>query len=732
MVVTQKNRLLGIKTELGPDALLLKSFSLQEQLGRLFQIETELLSEKLDLSFDALVGTKATIRLATPSGDTRFFHGYISRFVQTGNDGSFATYRATLVPWLWFLTRSADCRIFQNKKAPEIIEQIFKDLGFSDYKLKLSATYRVWEYCVQYRETDFNFVSRLMEQEGIYYYFEHIEGVHTLILIDALAAHDPYPGYEKLVYRPATQGQEEHTETVTDWVIEREVQPGKWALADFNFKTPSTNLMVNAFVQRAHQQAGLEIYDYPGEYATRQEGDAYAKLRIQEVQSQHEILRGQSTARGLAAGFKFTLENHFRSDQNRAYLVTGTSLQAATGAYNSTGENGGEFFSCGFTAAPAAEPFRAARSSPKPHIQGPQTAIVVGRAGEEIDPDEFGRVKVQFHWDREGKKDENSSCWVRVSQAWAGKNWGAIYTPRIGQEVIVEFLEGDPDRPIITGRVYNAANKVPYPLPANKNISTLKSDSTKGGGGFNEMKFDDTKGKELVYVQAEKDRTVLVKNDNTENVGHDETIGIGNDRKKDVAKNETTTIGDNRTETVGKDETISIKGNRTETVTKDEKITINGNRTEVVAKEENITINGGRTETVAKDEKITISGGRTESVAKDEKITISGGRTESVSKDESISISGGRTESVSKNETVTITGDRTHDVGKNDTLKVGKAILVTAGDQITLKTGDASIVMKKDGTIQIKGKDITIDGSGAINVKASKNITMKGQKILQN
>jgi type VI secretion system secreted protein VgrG len=578
---------------------------------------------------------------------------------------------------------------------PDIIEDVFKYYGFNDYKLKLTATYPKWEYCVQYRETDFNFVSRLMEQEGIYYYFEHEDGKHTLVLADSISAHNPFPGYEDVTFYELEKGAAGR-EVITDWTMEKEVQPVASALQDFDFKKPKTSLLSSSNVSRQYGKAEYEMYDYPGDYLDHGEGQRLADVRLNEFQSQYEVLYGKATARGLVTGCTFKLKNHPRKDQNREYLITGVKLQADAGEFASGGSAGGEgeFFSCNLTAIDKSQQFRPERLTPKPTVQGPQTAIVVGPKGEEIYTDEHARVKVHFHWDRHDKSDENSSCWIRVSQHWAGKTWGSIHIPRIGQEVMVEFLEGDPDRPIITGRVYNADQVPPYDLPANKTQSGIKSRSSKGGAApnFNEIRFEDLKGSEQLYIHAEKNQDNVVENDETTKVGHDRTENVGN--------NENITIGKDRTENVGNDETINISGNRTETVTKDESITINGGRTEQVAKDENITINGGRTENVSKDESITIGGGRTEEVSKDESVTVGGGRTVSVAKD--------------------------------DSLSVGKNLTIDAGDSISITTGNASITMKKDGTISISGKDIQIEGSGAIDAKASKNITMKGQKILQN
>lgn len=581
MPVTQKSRLLAIGTALKGDKLFLERFSLTEQLGRLFQIEVELGSENPAIKFDDVVGTNATIRLELPEKKTRFFNGFISRFVQTEQQRNYAHYRATLVPWLWFLTRTADCRIFQKKKVPDIIEEVFKAQGFNDFKPSLSGSYDEWEYCVQYRETDFNFVSRLMEQEGIYYFFQHENGKHTLVLADSASAHSPFESYKEINYRPRVQG-EQTEESISDWIIEKEVQTGAYVVGDFNFNTPGSTMLGNASISRQHAASAFEMFDYPGEFEKRPEGDAYAKIRIQELQSQHELLRGQATSRGIATGSKFTLKGHPREDQNREYIVISASYSAGTSEFESgSAAAGKEFYNCSFTARPADEPFRPARLTPKPVIQGPQTAIVCGKKGEEIDTDEFGRVKVQFHWDRYGKADENASCWVRVSQTTAGKGWGAINLPRNGQEVIVEFLEGDPDRPIITGRVYNATAKVPYPLPDNKTVTTFKSNSSKGGGGFNELRFEDKKGSEQVFLHGEKDQDVRIKNDTKEWVGNDQHLVVKNDAYEHVSNDLHELVDGDHKNKVGKDHHLKVAGLEAIEIGKNHSLTVKGDVIEV-------------------------------------------------------------------------------------------------------------------------------------------------------
>src|SRR2546430_2113698 len=568
MPLKQEARLLAIKTALGPDVLAVRSVTAQEQMSRLFQIEAELSSENGEIDFDKVVGNNTTIRLDVGQKEKRYFNGFVSRLVQVANQGGYSHYRATIVPWLWFLTRTTDCCIFQKMTVPDIIEDVFKFYGFNDYQLKLSGNYEKKEYCVQYRETDFNFVSRLMEQEGIYYFFQHEDGKHTLVLADSISAHKAFAGYADVTFHELEKGGAAGREVITDWVMEKEAQPVACALNDFDFKKPKTSLLASSNVSRKYGKAQFEIYDYPGEYLEHGEGERLADVRLNELQTHYEALRGQASARGLATGCIFKLKNHPRADQNREYLITGVSLHADAGEFATAGEGagGGEFFSCNFTAIEKPQQFRPARLTPKPVVQGPQTAIVVGPAGEEIYTDEHARVKVHFHWDRHDKSDENSSCWIRVSQYWAGKEWGTIHIPRIGQEVIVEFLEGDPDEPIITGRVYNADQTPPYGLPANKTQSGIKSRSSKGGSSpnFNEIRFEDKKGSEEVYIHAEKDQNNVVEHDETTSVGHDRTEDVGNDEKITIGKNRTEKVGvnekitKNRSTSVGENDTLKV------------------------------------------------------------------------------------------------------------------------------------------------------------------------------
>ncbi len=508
MALTQDNREIAIQTQLGKDALLLQRVTGSEKLGQMFKFELELFSKNFNIKFADIVGQNVTIRLNLDKGGVRYFNGYISRFVQTESHGDLARYQATVVPWLWFLTRTADCRIFQGKTVPEIIKEVFREHGFTDIKDTLTEKYRTWDYCVQYRETDYNFVNRLMEQEGIYYFFVHEDQKHTIVLADSINAHESYPGYDQIRYRP-TSGALSTAEYIWEWLVESNIQPGMYKMNDFDYRNVKADILAVAKDPEADSQkvAGravseLEIFDYPGEYidektkSAKDDGERYARIRSEELQAQKLVCHARSDARGIAAGYLFELADHRRSDQNCQYLITSVNYLMTTDPYESESrqKESEPVFACEFAAISSDQPYRPTRVTPQPMIRGPQTATVVGPKDEKISTDKYGRVKVQFHWDRYGKVDQNSSCWVRVSQLWAGHNWGGMHIPHIGQEVIVEFLEGDPDQPIITGRVYNIDNMPPKDLPENKHKSIIRDNAG------NALIFDAQPGKENITL----------------------------------------------------------------------------------------------------------------------------------------------------------------------------------------------------------------------------------------
>ena len=559
MLFNQASRLAKITSPLGPDVLLLNEMGGGEELGRLFNYELQLTSLDANIDLNQLLGKPMSVSVQLADGGERHFHGIVARCSQNIDQGQFASYQVTLRPWFWLLSRTSDCRIFQNLSIPQIIKQVFRDLGFSDFEDALSRPYREWEYCVQYRETSFDFVSRLMEQEGIYYFFRHEQDRHVLVLADAYGAHTTVPGYASIPYYPKDEQQRER-DHMHNWHLAQQVQPGSLELNDYDFQRPSASIDVRSAMPRPHTAGDYPLYDYPGTYVQSQDGEHYARTRIEALQTLHEQIEFSGNARGLGSGHLFSLTGFSRQDQNREYLIVGIRYHIVQESLESGSGSGAAQFSSSLNCIAAQQSFRPLASTHRPIVKGPQTALVVGPKGEEIWTDQYGRVKVHFYWDRHDQSNENSSCWIRVSQSWAGKNWGSMQIPRIGQEVIVSFLEGDPDRPIITGRVYNAEQTVPYDLPENATQSGMKSRSSKGGtpANFNEIRMEDKKGLEQLYIHAERNQDIVVEVDESHSVGHD--------RNKSIGHNETVTIGNNRLRIVKQEDILSVGQRKTDSI----------------------------------------------------------------------------------------------------------------------------------------------------------------------
>lgn len=691
-----KNSPVRFVSPLGDD-LLVYAIQGKEEMGGLFGFQLELVSPNSDLNFDKVVGQQVTATLVLHD-DERHFNGYITEFRYVGWDGIYSRYFAVVRPWLWLLTRTSDCRVFQKMTVPDIIKKVFKLNHMVDFKVSLTATYREWEYCVQYNESDFDFVSRLMEKEGIYYFFEHKEDKHVMVMADDASAHVAYPGFAEIPFHSKTKRHSLTLDSIDTWTAIQSIMPARYATKVYDFKNPKADLLAKYNPSTKGHVWPIEdpeIFDYPGDYVERDDGKSYVEIRLQELQCQKERIHATAGCRGLSPGYTFKLVDYPRDDQNKEYLTISVEHEI----------NNSEFFSGEATLAPIYRckvevmdkkklPFRTARTTPRPRVQGPQTAIVVGPSNEEIHTDEYGRVIVQFHWDRYGTSDENSSCWVRVSQMWAGTKWGAIHIPRIGQEVVVSFLEGDPDRPLITGSVYNANCMPPYTLAANKTQSGIKSRSTMDGGpdNFNEIRFEDKKDEELLYIQAERDEKIYVKKDKTEIVGENEKIDIYGSRD----------------ETVHVDETINVKKNREELVEENETLEVSKDRVRTVGANETVTVGKNKSHTVEADEKVKIG------------------------KNQDISVGVQQSIEVNKDRKLVVKGDHTIDVKKGETRDIGKTLVITAGTSITLKCGSSSITMKKNGDIKIAGKNVILNGSGKIVAKASGDLVLKGSKVLEN
>jgi type VI secretion system secreted protein VgrG len=542
------------------EELRVHSFGVTEGISQLFSIDLELVTENHALDFEQIIGQAGILTIQQyEEEEPRYFHGIISRLEQGTSGLRFTTYSATVVPKIWYLMHRHNCRIFQQMSVRDIVQKILKELGLpgDEYQFILQTDPPKREYCVQYRESEFDFISRLLEEEGIFYFFEHHNNKHILVMGDSTSAHKAIQGESQIIFHEPRPGQVADEPHIYTFNYTEEILSGKVSLKDYNFKKPALNLKGE---KTGDKNTDLEVYDYPGKFEEPGRGKQLAKVRLEEYQTVKKEGSGATTCTHFAAGFFFTMKKYHRNDFNKKYLITQHQISGSQPqVLEETAGEGGSSFSSRFECIPFEVPYRPDRVTPKPVVEGSQTAIVVGPQGEEIYTNEHGQVKVQFHWDREGQMDEKSSCWIRVSQLWAGRSWGAMYIPRIDQEVIVDFLEGDPDRPIITGRVYHGTNKPPYPLPDEKTKSTIKSDSSKGGGGFNEIRFEDKKGKEEVYIQAEKDRNELVKNDMSTNVKHDQSLTVHHDRTKTIKHNETITIDGTYTKTIDKTTSITIK-----------------------------------------------------------------------------------------------------------------------------------------------------------------------------
>ena len=587
--LTQEHRLISITDfSLGKDTFVITSLSGSEYISDLFEFELEVFSENLDVSADQIVGKAATVTIQNEH--SRHFNGFIkSLTLGEINDHNQRVYRMTMVPWLWFLSKRTNCRIFQELNTKDIVSQVFSDLGFSDFEFK-AAGGSVREYCVQFNETDLNFVSRLLEEDGIAYYFEHTSSKHKLVLVDQANAYQTVAETD-LEYSNGTSPNVQ----ITRWEHLHNFKKGQWTLNDYNFKEPTKDLKATANTNSTFSNNGqYEHYEYPGLYDSTL-GKDIVKIRLEAEETLRDSAQGASDCSSFYAGGKFNLAKHDTASQQGMYTLVGVHHSVSDSSFYA-GEEGQTEYSNQFVCIPSDIHFRPSPIHQKPLMKGPQSAVVVGPSGEEIYIDEHCRIKVQFIWDREGQMNENSTCFIRVMQSWAGNAWGSSFIPRIGHEVIVNFLDGDPDRPLVTGSVYNGKNKPVYP---SKTQSGIKTRSTKGGttDNFNELRFEDKKGSEQVYLHAEKDFDSHVENN--------QTLTVENDRIKTITNNETYDVGADRTKTIG--------GNQSETIQKDKSTVVNGEHTESIKKSMQISID--------KDLSETVGGSYTETVSKDSKHT---------------------------------------------------------------------------------------------------------------
>lgn len=668
--------------------ILFKRAIIREGLSKATETTIEFQSKNKAVKLDQIVGRTMNVHLMASGNKERFFSGLCVSVENLGFRDGYGHYVAEVRPWFWLLTRAQDCRVFQEQSAVEIIKQVLSEHGFSDIDDRLSETYETRTYCVQYRETDFDFICRLMEEEGVYYYFDNkmdSNSVEKLTLCDGVSGHSPVSGSATLDFHARDDSDRRREDHIAELATEEILTRGKFTLNDFDMLSPTADLKVNSSIKKgSHSHAELEVYDYPGHYRKNTGlGNKLARVQMEAEAIRHKRWRGASSVRTLATGYTFKIKDHPDQATNTDYLVTDAVhyLQVATDVEDSQlrhdlsprnmdfpEEMKGDAYANTFGAIPKQSQFRAPVITAWPEISGLHTAIVVGPDGEEIHTDEHGRIKVQFHWDRQGKQDEKSSCWVRVATPWSGKNWGMVAIPRMGQEVVIQFEEGDPDRPICTGMLYNEDTKAPFKFPDDQTQLGIRTDSSKDvsdAEAYNELMFDDKKDNEMLRLQAQKDHQMLIKNKSVITIGQDAIDAGGHDDE--------------------------------------------GSLSQVVRNHVTETIQEG-------DHYVTIEKG-------DEEIKIeTGSQTLEIKKDKTQTIEGKHTKTITGNDATTVkTGNMTVDVSS------GK-ITMTAAIEIMLKVGGSSIKIDNSG-VTIKGPIIKIQADGMAEMK-SPLTTIKGEGML--
>jgi type VI secretion system secreted protein VgrG len=672
-------------------------FSGHEGISELFHFEVTVAADDATLAPADLVGLPAHLEIDGEDGSTRHVHGMVSRF-EFGDAGKkLSLYHVVVVPKVWRLHHRQDCRVFQQLSTPEIAQKVLEGAGLSagdDFRLSLRGAYKKREYCIQYRETDFAFVSRLLEEEGIHYFFEHQADKHVLVLADEPSAHSDIAGDASVKFR-APLGAMAHGEHVSRFRFSAEVRPGKYTVRDYDFTRPDFVLQGE---HEREKDKDLAIYDYPGVHGVPAgDGTAIAKLRLEERAALREVGEGESACARLASGSTFTLAEHSREALNKSYLVVRVEHRGSEPSMTDLGGHDEARYENRFECVDASVPFHPPLVTPRPTIKGLQSAVVVGPAGEEIHTDAHGRVMVQFHWDRLGKKDDKASCWVRVSQILAGKSWGAVFLPRVGHEVLVDFLDGDPDRPLVVGSVYHGTNVPPYSLPSEKTKSTIKSNTSPDGGGFNELRFEDKKGSEELYLHAQKDMLTEVVNDEVRKVGHDETVTIENDL--------THTTKHDRKRAVEHDEAIAIKNDRTKKVDHDEIVTIGNDRAEEIGND------------------------LTEKVQRNLTLAVGGTSSSEVKGAASAAYKDKLDVTVAKDVTLTADGDLTFTIKGASTEEATGAKKIKSNDSVTIECGAAKVILSPDGTIKIDGLIVKVTASTELTVQSEGTATLHGSAM---
>jgi len=703
-----------ITAQLPADGLLFHTLTGTETLSRPFVLTAELLATDARIDRHALLGKPVTFTLPTDglmnALSPRYLNGKITRIAVRSQELSgtrYAVYQLTVEPDLWPMQRDRNLRIFQSQTVPQIVQTLLKEYAVN-VETRLAGNYRVWEYCVQYQESSLDFISRLMELEGIYYFFRHEADRHTLVLCDAPDQHQAFPGYETIAYHVTPSGGVVTEEGISQWSLAESVTPGIYSTDDYDFRKP------NAWMLQARQNpaspvpGSVDVYDWPGHFVDHSHGESYARIRQEVWQAEHHSVSGSGTATGIAPGFTFSIINAPHFSDNGEYLVTSATYDFAENSYAS-GDTGDSRHNIHFTVLPSSVTYRTPPETPWPKTHGPQTAKVVGPKGESIWTDRYGRVKVKFHWDRLAKGDDTSSCWVRVSSAWAGQGFGGVQIPRVNDEVVVDFINGDPDRPLIIGRVYNEASMPPWALPAAATQMGFLSRSKDGTADTaNALRFEDKAGEEQVWLHAEKNMDTEVENN--------ETHSVGSNRTKTIGGNETTEVKKNRTETVDQNETITVHQNRTETVDGNETITVHSNRTETVDQNEKVRIGQNQSVTINGNQTLKVDRAKAETIALASMLNVGLAQNTNIGAAYMLNVGGGWMTNVG--------GMQAHHVGMKYSLNTGRDMALTAGttaefsaeDKITLVCGESMIVLEQNGTITISANKIKLVGEKVIDI----------------
>ena len=766
--------------------LKLTSLMVSERLGELFNLDVEFESADTGIDLSGMLSTPMTVMLEnTGSGFDRYFNGIVCEAEQTGvekiKDLSYAKYRVKLVPKPWLLTNVIDCRIFKEMSSVDIVKKVLQEVGYTDVEVSLSASYPAREYCVQYRESGLNFINRLMQQEGIYYYFKHSSSTHTMVLADGVGSHSTADGFADVPYLRAADIGKGSMTSVTEWTSLRGVDGVKISLTDYNPLTPKASLLSNASSDGNGAQ-GVEIFDYPGTHQVSERGKHYAQMRAEALSASRSRYAGATFALGVTIGGLFTLGDHPRSDLNVEYLVTGTAMMMSTPGFAAGAGGGAEpTFRCRFEALESKLPWRTPQTAEKPIIPGLQTAIVTGAknegaADEDIVVDKYGRVQVNFHWNMPDKKNADNSCPVRVATMWAGKNWGAVNYPRVGHEVVVSFIDGDPERPLIVGSVYHAVNMpIHSNFPDEKTKMGFRSRSLlDGADGYSEICIDDKKGEEKVSIHAQKDSEHTVENDNSEKVGNKKEISVHHSLEINVGAElgadgdghsgfeiskladwgakftelamlaNAALEGDGAELLVGGGNLVASRFKEKDPVAGSQTTNISG----VGGQETHILASGGQSTWIISpagqktviglgpQKTVILEGSQALHVGKSQEVTICGERKHTVKKDDELEVKqdqklkveGSRTATIEKDDELTVDGAQMIKVKKTKDEVIDDSYMLKVENSITLKCGEAMITLEKSGNITVKcghgnfkvnGMNVNLEATTAMGIKGA-------------